>query len=161
MTWTSTLGQRLPGHRLHRHQLPGRDHQDGHRRRHHHCNVTGLTNGTAYTFTVNATNAVGESAVSAPSNQVTPTGVPGQVAKPTVKVNGRKAIIRWVKPDSAGSVITKYKVTVNGETYKVPGDTTKLVLKDLNPSRYTATVKAFNAVGSSAASPVVGFRIRR
>lgn len=35
-------------------------------------NVTGLTNGTAYTFTVRATNAIGNSAESAASNSVTP-----------------------------------------------------------------------------------------
>jgi hypothetical protein len=35
-------------------------------------NVTGLTNGTAYTFTVTATNAAGTSAASSASNSVTP-----------------------------------------------------------------------------------------
>ncbi len=38
------------------------------------CAVTGLTNGTAYTFTVTATNSTGTGAASAASNSVTPVG---------------------------------------------------------------------------------------
>lgn len=48
------------------------------------CVVTGLTNGTAYTFTVTATNVVGTSASSSASNSVTP-AEPAQAA-PSVPV---------------------------------------------------------------------------
>src|SRR5690606_2091601 len=47
------------------------------------CTVDGLTNGTAYSFTVRATNGVGSSQASEPSSAVTPAGVPEQLAAPT------------------------------------------------------------------------------
>jgi len=45
--------------------------------------ITGLTNGTSYTFTAVATNSFGNSPASAPSNAVIPsaTAIPGLVTK--------------------------------------------------------------------------------
>ncbi|MGI9196376.1 MAG: fibronectin type III domain-containing protein [Candidatus Nanopelagicales bacterium] len=53
------------------------------------CSVTGLTNGSRYTFTVQAENAEGYGPMSAPSNPVTPSATP--VAKSIVIVGSRDA----------------------------------------------------------------------
>ncbi|MFV0597952.1 Ig-like domain-containing protein [Shewanella sp.] len=49
--------------------------------------ITGLTNGTSYSFTVAATNSAGTSSVSAASNTVKPNGAPVISGTPTLTVN--------------------------------------------------------------------------
>jgi hypothetical protein len=77
-------------------------------------NVAGLANGTAYTFTVTATNAAGTGLPSAASNSVTPAAVPGA---PTIglAVRGNAARHGRIHPQppasDGGSPITGYTAT--------------------------------------------------
>jgi hypothetical protein len=122
--------------------------------------ITGLTNGTAYAFTVAATNAVGTSSASAPSEKVTPATRPGRITQPTVKVIGRQTIIKWAAPSNGGSPLTGYRVAINGKIRTTGPSVRRLVLDGLKPGRYTVKVAASNAVGVGSASVPVTFRVR-
>ncbi|MDQ1701138.1 MAG: large repetitive protein, partial [Frankiaceae bacterium] len=120
--------------------------------------VTGLTNGTTYTFTVTATNAVGASAPSAASNAVTPAAAPTAPAAPTgatATAGDAQALVSWTAPSSnGGSPITGYTVTAapGGATASTAGGTSVVVPGLANGTSYTFTVTATNAVGTSAPS---------
>ncbi len=121
-------------------------------------NVGGLSNGTTYTFTVAASNSMGEGQPSQHSNPVTPTSAPPRAMVPSAPTdvsdsagNGR-ATVRWSAPVSGGSAITSYTVTpyVGEEAQTaitVSGDTSTTVEHLSNGTVYTFTVSASNAVG--------------
>ena len=119
--------------------------------------VTGLTNGTAYTFTVTATNSVGTSAASAASNSVTPATVPDAPTIGTATAGNGQASVPFTAPASdGGSAITSYTATSNPGnitgTISQAGSGTITVTGLTNGTAYTFTVTATNSVGTSAAS---------
>lgn len=123
------------------------------------CEVTGLENGTAYTFTAVASNAIGDSPPSAPSNVVTPTasttGVPAPPTNVTATAGNASATVRWDPPtDTGSSPIREYVVTSQpgGEFCSATTATTCQVTGLTNGTSYTFTVVAINATGPSPAS---------
>jgi len=120
------------------------------------CNVTGLTNGTSYTFTVVATNTVGNGAASAASNAVIPATVPGAPTAASATRGNAQATVSWTAPVvDGGSAVTGYTVTSSpgSLTCTSTAPTTTCNVTGLtNGTPYTFTVVATNAVGNSTAS---------
>jgi uncharacterized protein (TIGR02145 family) len=119
--------------------------------------VTGLANGTAYTFTVTATNGIGTGAASAASNSVTPATVPGAPGIGTATAGNAQAAVPYTAPAAnGGSVITGYTATASpgGFTGSVTreGDGTIIVTGLANGTGYTFTVTATNGIGTGPAS---------
>jgi uncharacterized protein (TIGR02145 family) len=116
--------------------------------------VTGLTNGTAYTFTVIATNAAGNSPASSASNSVTPSTVPGSPTIGTAIEGDAQASVTFTAPVSnGGSAITGYTVTSIPGSFTGTGTASPITVTGLtNGTAYTFTVIATNANGNSLAS---------
>lgn len=115
--------------------------------------ITGLANGTTYTFTVKATNAVGTSLASPASNAVTPVSAPSKVDTPTAVAGYKQATVSFKAPASNGGTITGYTVTSNpGGGVDSDAGTSSLshtITGLTNGTAYTFTVTATNAYGTS------------
>ncbi len=119
--------------------------------------VTGLTNGTTYTFAVAAINANGTGA-NGFSNFVTPSAsavVPDAPTGLTATAGNGTVALSWTAPATAG--VTGYDIswgtTSGGESpAAVTQGTTYTVSGLTNGTTYYFTVQAVNAVGKSAAS---------
>jgi hypothetical protein len=122
--------------------------------------VTGLTNGTAYTFRVTASNANGSGPQSAASNAVTPVAstVPDAPTGASAVADTASAVVSWTPPASdGGSAITGYRITpfvgASAQAAVDVGVVTSTRVSGLtNGTSYTFTVKAINALGAGSAS---------
>ena len=124
--------------------------------------ISGLTNFTAYTFTVSATNAFGTGPDSAPSVAATPPGilVPAAPTGATAIPGDTQASVSFtVSPPPQGAPVTSYLVTSNpgGIVVSIPPPTsgsigTALVGGLTNGVSYTFTVQAIDPAGPSAPS---------
>ena len=116
------------------------------------CTVTGLTNGTQYTFSATATNGSGTSSASSGATS-TPIAPP---SAPTITVDpgDGKATIT-VTPGSSGGAAATYLVTAQpgGRTCTVTAPATSCTVTGLtNGTQYTFSATATNGSGTSTAS---------
>jgi hypothetical protein len=86
------------------------------------ASITGLINGTTYTFTVAAINAAGPGAESAPSSPVTPNGMIFDLATPSIVDSGDGGAVELgvkFRSDAAGTIngIRFYKAATNTGTH--------------------------------------------
>ena len=126
--------------------------------------VTGLTNATAYYFTVKATNSVGSSGASNEAWAIPAATVPGAPTHVVATGGDASAIVTWNAPsDLGGSNISSYTVTAVDVTFAARGGqsctwTTGLLTCNLtgltNGDSYTFTATATNSLGTGPASVV-------
>jgi len=117
--------------------------------------ITGLTNGTAYTFTVFATNAAGDGAPSAPSSAVTPLGLPDPPTNVVATTANGVVTITWTPPaNTGGSALVSYTVNASPglRTGTETAPATSMLMNAFLHQPYTFTVIATGARGSSAPS---------
>jgi hypothetical protein len=115
--------------------------------------VTGLTNGTTYTFKASAVNAVGPS-LPATTPVAVKAGTPTTPGWPAVRAGDRSVVIAVQASAANGSPVTSYVVTpMVGTTALAPqtfaGNTTRWTVTGLtNGVTYTFRIVAVNAVGA-------------
>ncbi|MEY4068921.1 MAG: hypothetical protein RLZZ332_1257, partial [Actinomycetota bacterium] len=124
--------------------------------------VTGLTNGTTYSFRVSAMNSAG---TSAPTDVVrVAVGVPSVPTGLTATAGGAQVVLRWTAPAlNGGSAITDYVVDYkadsddNWTTFSdgVSTSLTATVTGLTNGTTYTFRVSGANAIGTGGPSAVI------
>jgi len=131
--------------------------------------IGGLTNGTAYTVVVTATNIVGSTASKA-TKAFTPATTPGTPTGVTVARTLKSGAptagaltVTWTAPASGGSAITGYSVVCkNGDvvakTVAVKVVTTAAVTGLTNGTSYVCSVAAINAKGTGTAAECAAIR---
>ena len=115
--------------------------------------VSGLTNGTTYTFSVTATNQIGTGPASSAFGPVIPAGLPFPPTTVTAVPGNALAIVSFSGAFDNGSPITGYTATSSPDGKTGTGTSSPITVTGLtNGSQYSFTVTATNNVGTGMPS---------
>jgi hypothetical protein len=123
------------------------------------CTITGLENGTSFTFTVRARNVVGWSKPSGSSAPAQPNTVPDAVtALRTSAPRDGSLRLDWNAPNNDGTPVQRYEVSWTGGGSRTAGaGATTITATGLNNNtQYSFTVVAVNAQGPGPSATVDG-----
>lgn len=120
-----------------------------------YCTISGLTNGSAYTFDVVAWNKQSASNPSSASAPVTPLGPPAAPTEVVAAAGDASALVSWTAPPDAGSPVTGYTVYASPGSAKCSPNpvATSCVVEGLtNGKPFTFVVEATNSAGTGPES---------
>ena len=132
--------------------------------------ITGLTDGTPYTFTVAAMNAVGVGPASSPTSGVIPSNVPAAMPVPTTTPLAASILVSWSAPPNNGAIIDGYQIDTSstlGDTFATASSsaTSFTVIASAcpypavdcaTPTTYSHRLRAHSAGGYGSWSPFSG-----
>jgi hypothetical protein len=121
------------------------------------CTITGLTNGSDYSFTVRAHNKADWSDSSDPSAPYRPNAMPLAVAARQTAADDKAVTLEWGDAQGEGSAITNYLITVNGQPFDAGTARKYVVPVAKNGIEYTFTIVAKNNSVLGPSSTAKGF----
>uniref|UniRef100_A0AAQ5XAT6 Fibronectin type-III domain-containing protein n=1 Tax=Amphiprion ocellaris TaxID=80972 RepID=A0AAQ5XAT6_AMPOC len=134
------------------------------------CELSDLTPATDFCCRLQAVNQAGAGPYSDHVSFQTPATNPDQVSSlalldlPASSESGHSPstclLLKWEEPNSNGSEITSYVITLDDQTITVESGTSHLVTGLQPDSEYSVQIQAVNAIGSSPSSPALLARTR-